>query len=145
MSQWIRDSTRLGIYIRDGFRCVYCGRSARELRMGLTLDHLVPVSLGGSNAPSNLVTCCRSCNSSRRALPLWQFVADLPDLEDCRRRVRNAQRSQLPRQEARALLLERPKWLRSLKRASDTRGHGDGDPSPAERFHLPAEAAPHAA
>jgi 5-methylcytosine-specific restriction endonuclease McrA len=29
----------------------------------LTIDHVIPVSQGGSHDPANLVTCCRACNS----------------------------------------------------------------------------------
>lgn len=43
---------------RDGNRCVKCG-SADDL----TLDHIVPVSKGGSHAIVNLQTMCGSCNS----------------------------------------------------------------------------------
>lgn len=42
-------------------RCVYCGRVADSL------DHVVPVSKGGTNDAENLVPSCRSCNSSKGA------------------------------------------------------------------------------
>jgi 5-methylcytosine-specific restriction endonuclease McrA len=29
---------------------------------------------GGSNAPDNLITACRTCNSRRRALPFTRFA-----------------------------------------------------------------------
>lgn len=64
-SKWIRRSTRLAIYHRDGFACVCCGAGAEESAT-LTLDHLVACEIGGSNDPSNLVTMCRSCNSSKQ-------------------------------------------------------------------------------
>ena len=40
-------------------RCHWCGAAATQV------DHLVPVALGGSNALSNLVPACASCNASR--------------------------------------------------------------------------------
>lgn len=42
--------------------CYYC-----RARMGdaYTMDHVVPVSRGGSNSPENLVLACRSCNSRK--------------------------------------------------------------------------------
>lgn len=46
---------------RDGHACVYCGNTKY-----LTLDHLVPLSRGGSNDEENLVTACRPCNSKKR-------------------------------------------------------------------------------
>ena len=62
---WIRPEKRLALYLRDGVACVYCGRSV-EAAAPLTLDHLRPVSKGGSNDASNLVTACHDCNSARK-------------------------------------------------------------------------------
>ncbi len=63
---WIVPARRLAIYIRDGFACAYCGTDLKNAApRDVTLDHLLPRSLGGSNASGNLVTACRSCNSSR--------------------------------------------------------------------------------
>ena len=54
---------RLRIYMRDKFRCQYCGekRQPREL----TLDHIMPRSRGGDNAPVNIVTACVACNNRK--------------------------------------------------------------------------------
>lgn len=63
---WISQNSRLALYLRDGMACVYCGQSV-EQKGGviLTLDHIVPRELGGDNKPSNLITACHRCNSSR--------------------------------------------------------------------------------
>ena len=50
------------IYKRDGYRCTKCGSE-----VDLTLDHIVPVSKGGTNVWWNLTTLCRPCNSSKGA------------------------------------------------------------------------------
>lgn len=63
-SKWIRPEKRLAIYHRDGFTCVYCGASARDVT--LSLDHLKPRSQGGTNDATNLVTACLPCNSKRQ-------------------------------------------------------------------------------
>jgi len=73
--QWIRTDARLAIYLRDGFRCLYCladlhGASPTDI----TLDHLVCRVDGGDNSPANLVTACRSCNCSRQDQPLSRFA-----------------------------------------------------------------------
>ena len=60
---WIRPEKRLAIYLRDGLACCYCGDTVEDGK--LTLDHLRPYASNGSNAPTNLVTCCAKCNSSR--------------------------------------------------------------------------------
>lgn len=47
-------------------RCYYCGwKQARIVRPGegLTIDHVVPRSAGGSDDLDNLVPACRTCNS----------------------------------------------------------------------------------
>jgi len=53
------------VLTRDGYRCRICGASSDEDY--LEIDHLRPVSQGGTNAPSNLRTLCRRCNRSRGA------------------------------------------------------------------------------
>ena len=56
--------SRANIYARDRYRCQYCGRHRRELgyRESLTRDHLVPISRGGGNGWTNVVTACSRCN-----------------------------------------------------------------------------------
>ena len=44
---------------RDGFTCQYCGRNGGER---MTIDHIVPRSLGGRTVWENVVSCCRACN-----------------------------------------------------------------------------------
>lgn len=48
------------VHAADG-GCVYCG-SAEDL----TLDHILPLRLGGTNDDNNLASACRSCNSRKR-------------------------------------------------------------------------------
>lgn len=56
---------RMMILERDNFTCQYCGRSAPEV--ALEVDHVIPVSKGGSDKPKNLITACRECNNGKRA------------------------------------------------------------------------------
>jgi hypothetical protein len=58
-------AVRRHVYARDGYACVYCGRRGGRLR--LTIDHVFPVALGGTNDVANLVTACRSCNLAKGA------------------------------------------------------------------------------
>jgi 5-methylcytosine-specific restriction endonuclease McrA len=54
---------RLRIYMRDKFRCQYCGEKKPVGK--LTLDHILPRSRGGDNSPVNVVTACVPCNNRK--------------------------------------------------------------------------------
>ncbi len=71
---WIRPEKRLAIYLRDGLACCYCGEGVED-GAKLTLDHLRPYKSGGTNAETNLVTCCHRCNSARGARSWKNFAA----------------------------------------------------------------------
>lgn len=46
-----------------GRPCHWCGRA------GTTVDHLVPISRGGTNDDDNLVSACAKCNEARGNRP----------------------------------------------------------------------------
>lgn len=50
------------VWDRDGWECQECGSHC-----DLTVDHITPVVLGGSDDMANLQTLCRSCNSRKGA------------------------------------------------------------------------------
>lgn len=54
---------RYEILRRDNHACRYCGAKAPEAI--LTVDHVVPAALGGSDDPRNLVAACDDCNSGK--------------------------------------------------------------------------------
>jgi len=67
---------RYEVLRRDNFACRYCGAKAPDVV--LTVDHVVPVALGGSDDPSNLVTACGPCNSGKTSTqPDAPLVADV--------------------------------------------------------------------
>jgi 5-methylcytosine-specific restriction endonuclease McrA len=45
------------------FTCLRCGK--REPEIKLTLDHVLPIKLGGKNVIENAQPLCQSCNSSK--------------------------------------------------------------------------------
>lgn len=47
-----------------GHRCAYCRQ-----RRNLTMDHVVPLSKGGSHTAANIVPACGPCNSSKHTGP----------------------------------------------------------------------------
>ena len=62
-----RQVTNTFLFARDGYRCQYCHRGQHDLkpRECLTRDHLVPISRGGGNEWTNVVTACSTCNTRK--------------------------------------------------------------------------------
>lgn len=62
-----RQVTNTFLFARDQYQCQYCGRTGAELkpREALTRDHLIPLSRGGANEWTNVVTACSSCNTRK--------------------------------------------------------------------------------
>ncbi len=55
--------TRRNIFHRDRNRCQYCGKSFRQ--SDLNVDHVVPLSRGGTSCWENVVCACIPCNSRK--------------------------------------------------------------------------------
>ena len=75
--QLISARERFEVFERDGFRCVYCGKSAVDgvsLSVSFHLDHVYPRSRGGCDDKSNYATCCSDCNVGRSD----RVISDLP-------------------------------------------------------------------
>jgi len=62
-----RQVTNTFLFARDDYRCQFCARSPAEFkhRECLTRDHLVPLSRGGTNDWTNVVTACSTCNTRK--------------------------------------------------------------------------------
>ncbi len=54
---------RFEILRRDGHACKYCGEKAPAVK--ITVDHVVPKALGGTDESTNLVAACGPCNSGK--------------------------------------------------------------------------------
>lgn len=65
---------RFEILRRDGHTCRYCGAAAPDIP--LTVDHVIPVTLGGGDDPSNLVTACQPCNAGKSSIPSDAAIVD---------------------------------------------------------------------
>ena len=55
---------RWDVLKHDDYRCVKCG--ARPPDVQLEVDHIIPVSRGGTNDPKNLRTLCHPCNQGKK-------------------------------------------------------------------------------
>lgn len=47
---------------RANFQCEYCHVTEIDCGGVLTVDHFIPISKGGTDAPSNLIYACPRCN-----------------------------------------------------------------------------------
>ena len=69
---------RYEILRRDNHACRYCGATAPDVK--LTIDHVVPVALGGTDEASNLVTACADCNGGKTSSsPDGPIVGDVAE------------------------------------------------------------------
>jgi hypothetical protein len=51
------------VWAADGFKCMFCGRTMGDVQ--LSVDHLIPLELGGVNDTSNYISACRRCNKDK--------------------------------------------------------------------------------
>lgn len=58
-------------WLRQHIACAYCPAPAA------TVDHVVPLVRGGTNAEGNLVPCCRRCNSAKAGLLVIEWRTGL--------------------------------------------------------------------
>lgn len=56
---------RIDVFEADGFRCYLCKKVFEA--SDLQVDHIVPVSRGGTHTRDNVATACGHCNASKGA------------------------------------------------------------------------------
>lgn len=56
----ISNTVREHIFSRDGYECLRCW-----VKDNLTIDHIIPLSKGGTNRMGNMQTLCMGCNSDK--------------------------------------------------------------------------------
>lgn len=61
---------RFEVLKRDAFRCQYCGKQAGG-GAELEIDHIVPISKGGTSDKENLITACKECNNGKSSKELF--------------------------------------------------------------------------
>lgn len=70
----------LKVFDRDGWQCRICGVSTPRVLRGSyepnapELDHMVSLAKGGHHTWDNVQCACRSCNGSKGAKPMEEFV-----------------------------------------------------------------------
>jgi len=58
------------LIIKQGGRCFYCGELSFPK---FHVDHMLPLSKGGSNDPKNLCIACQTCNVRKNAMTVSEF------------------------------------------------------------------------
>ena len=80
--KWLRDSLAQQYWLQNG-KCFYCHemlmiskheKGVPSPRKMITVDHIVPVSVGGKKK-SLIVAACYRCNTKRGSMPWLDFVA----------------------------------------------------------------------
>lgn len=64
----IKREQRINIYERDGNKCIKCGSMEN-----LTIDHIIPLSEGGTHYHTNLQTLCWDCNQKKASVTPFTF------------------------------------------------------------------------
>lgn len=59
--------TRFNLFLRDEFRCQYCGATGE-----MTFDHVIPRARGGRTTWENVVAACGPCNLKKGSKTLKQ-------------------------------------------------------------------------
>ncbi|MDY5213044.1 DEAD/DEAH box helicase family protein [Intestinibacter sp.] len=60
----VTEEQRLQVFQRDHYTCKCCGKRVTKGR-SLTVDHIIPISMGGRSSLTNLQTLCSECNSAK--------------------------------------------------------------------------------
>lgn len=73
----ISKKLRFEVFKRDGFRCVYCGKTPPDAL--LEIDHIKPKSKGGKDDINNYLTACFDCNRGKSNIPLTKIPSQLAE------------------------------------------------------------------
>lgn len=61
----ISGRVRQNVFMRDNYTCQICGANRYRDKVKIEIDHILPVSKGGTNDPNNLQTLCQRCNREK--------------------------------------------------------------------------------
>ena len=61
--------------IKENDYCWYCGKEMKPSK--LTKDHVFPRSKGGANDMDNIIMVCKTCNSSKGNMDLFEWYAEV--------------------------------------------------------------------
>jgi len=62
------------IWVADGFKCMYCGVAMGKAP--LSIDHFIPLEMGGVNDTSNFLSACKNCNKKKGSMDPHEWCKD---------------------------------------------------------------------
>jgi 5-methylcytosine-specific restriction endonuclease McrA len=63
--------------LNESKKCLYCSSDITPFTA--TIDHIIPIALGGQHSEYNLVVCCQPCNNKKHAKPFHEWINELDD------------------------------------------------------------------
>lgn len=83
----IKGRQRSKVFVRDDFTCAYCGIQYDPAF--LEPDHIVPLTNGGTNELTNVITSCSKCNRNKQSKTVELFCSEQGyELETVLNRIR---------------------------------------------------------
>ena len=77
MSNGYSNAVKEQVFSKTNYRCAYCGQKLvldiEGANWQYAFDHIVPRVKGGTDEPSNLFACCKSCNCKKKSKDLEFF------------------------------------------------------------------------
>lgn len=80
MSERIKftSATRKSVYAKYNGHCAICGRPVKYNDM--TIDHIIPLSSGGTNEKDNLELSCLRCNLMKSNMDFPEFFRSISEI-----------------------------------------------------------------
>ena len=72
------DFQKKSVYAKSNGKCAICGKPVKFKKM--TIDHITPLSRGGTNNYDNLQLACLSCNRLKSNLIMQELADKIADI-----------------------------------------------------------------
>lgn len=60
--------------------CIYCSKELTH--DNASIDHIIPIVKGGTNAQVNLIVCCKECNCERGHTDFYEYLSYKTELDE---------------------------------------------------------------